>query len=127
MSVVDKTLQDHTKQINRAIDYINLNLNRSITIDELSSLVDLSTYHFHRIFTSLIGEPIGKYILRRRLERAANVLLGEPVAIKDVAYDGGFSSVSSFAVVSNVILGYLRKSIVAKTDIRIARIVNSRA
>lgn len=96
MSVVDKTLQDYTKQINRVIDYINLNLNRSITIDELSSLVDLSTYHFHRIFTSLIGEPIGKYILRRRLERAANVLLGEPVAIKDVAYDGGFSSVSSF-------------------------------
>lgn len=90
MSVLDKTLQDHTKQINRVIDYINLNLNRSLQLMSCHPLW-IFPYHFHRIFTSLIGEPIGKYILRRRLERAANVLLGEPVAIKDVAYDGGFS------------------------------------
>ena len=90
--MANTTLQDHTKQINRVIDYINSNLNRQISIDELSSLVDISTYHFHRIFTASMAEPVGKYILRRRLERAANVLLSDPAAIKDVAYDWGFSS-----------------------------------
>ena len=94
--MANTTLQDHTKQINRVIDYINSNLNRQISIDELSSLVDISTYHFHRIFTASMAEPVGKYILRRRLERAANVLLSDPAAIKDVAYDWGFSSASSF-------------------------------
>lgn len=84
------------KTNNRVIDYINSNLNRQISIDELSSLVDISTYHFHRIFTASMAEPVGKYILRRRLERAANVLLSDPAAIKDVAYDWGFSSASSF-------------------------------
>lgn len=93
---MNTTQPDHTKQINRVIDYINSNLNRQISIDELSTLVDLSTYHFHRIFTASMGESVGKYILRRRLERAANILLSNPVAIKDVAYDWGFSSVSSF-------------------------------
>lgn len=88
--------QDHIKQINRVIDYINSNLSRPISIEELSSLINISIYHFHRIFTMTIGESVGKYILRRRLERAANVLLSEQVAIKDVAYDWGFSSTSSF-------------------------------
>ena len=95
-NVANTLEQDHTKQINRVIDYINSNLNRQISIEELSSLIDISTYHFHRIFTSSMSEPVGKYILRRRLERAANVLLSDPVAIKDVAYDWGFSSASSF-------------------------------
>lgn len=87
---------DYTKQINKVIDYIYANLNRSIPIDELSSQLELSTYHFHRIFSTTVGESIGKYILRRRLERAANMLLGSDATIKDVAYDWGFSSVSAF-------------------------------
>ena len=74
-----------------------------------------------------MAEPVGKYILRRRLERAANVLLSDPAAIKDVAYDWGFLPPLLFVVVSNVILVFLPKSIVARTDIRIARNVNSRA
>lgn len=91
-----KQSRDYTKQINKVIDYIYANLNRPIRIDELSSQLELSTYHFHRIFSTTVGEPIGKYILRRRLERAANMLLSSDVAIKDVAYDWGFASVSSF-------------------------------
>lgn len=51
-NVANTIEQDHTKQINRVIDYINSNLNRQISIEELSSLIDISTYHFHRIFTS---------------------------------------------------------------------------
>jgi len=86
--------RDYTKQINKVIDYIYSNLNRLITIEELSAEIDLSTYHFHRIISVIVGEPIGKYILRRRLERAANTLFSDNAPVKDIAYDWGFSSVS---------------------------------
>ena len=83
--MANTTLQDHTKQINRVIDYINSNLNRQISIDELSSLVDISTYHFHRIFTASMGEPVGKYILRgENWSGPPMFLLSDPAAIKDV-------------------------------------------
>lgn len=88
--------KDYTKQVNKVIDYIGKNLDRAISIEELSQQIDLSTYHFHRIFTASMKEPVGKYILRKRLERAANALLNDSTAIKDVVYDWGFTSVSSF-------------------------------
>lgn len=91
-----KSENEYVKQINQVIDYIHSNLNRAITIEELSSCIHLSPYHFHRIFTSIVGEPIGKYILRKRLERAANALSDEQLSVKDIAYNWGFSSVSSF-------------------------------
>lgn len=94
--MVSRQEKDYTKQINKVIDYIGQHITRAIPIEELSGQIDLSSYHFHRIFTAIMGEPVGKYILRKRLERAANALLSDSVAIKDVAYDWGFSSVSSF-------------------------------
>ena len=74
-----------------------------------------------------MGEPVGKYILRRKLERAANVLLSDPAAIKDVAYDWGFSSASSFCRSFKRHFGISAEEYRRKKDIRIARNVNSRA
>ncbi len=87
---------NYARQINKVIDYIYNNLNRPIAIEELSSLIELSPFHFQRVFAQEVGEPIGKFIKRRRMERAANALLNRQVAVKDVAYDWGFNSVSSF-------------------------------
>lgn len=67
-----------------------------ISVEELSSQISLSPFHFHRIFTAAVGEPVSKYILRRRLERAANILKDSEASIKEIAYDWGFSSASSF-------------------------------
>ena len=37
-----------------------------------------SPFHFHRIFTACVGETLYQFILRLRLERAANQLLQDP-------------------------------------------------
>jgi AraC family transcriptional regulator len=57
-----------------------------------------SAFHFHRIFTAITGETLFGFIQRRRLERAAGVLLTSAArSVLDVALDHGFSSAATFA------------------------------
>lgn len=84
--------KDYTRQINNVIDYIHQHLDKQITIEELSARICLSPFHFHRIFTAAIGEPLGKYISRKRLEKAANMLVNPELMVKDIAYGCGYSS-----------------------------------
>lgn len=89
--------RDYDKQINKVIDYINKNISKELTVQTLLALVDYSPYHFHRIFTSQMGESLAKYVLRRRLELAAIRLTNsENTPIMNIAYDVGFSSVNVF-------------------------------
>lgn len=89
--------KDHRKQINKVIDYIHSNLESQLSLDELSGRVDLSPYHFHRIFSAVVGESLAKYVIRRRLERAASLLLGNLESpVMNIAYECGFNSVSVF-------------------------------
>lgn len=89
--------KDYTKQVNRVIDYIQLNLDKELSIGELSKQVSLSPYHFHRIFSATVGESLAKYVQRKRLERAASLLLGDSSQpVTNVAYECGFNSVNVF-------------------------------
>lgn len=89
--------KDYTRQINKVIDYIYANLDKQLTVEELAAQISLSSYHFHRIFSSTMGEPLAKYVLRRRLERAAALLLSDVSApVMNIAYECGFSSMNVF-------------------------------
>lgn len=89
--------KDYTREINKVIDYIHTNLDKRLTIEELSSRVSLSPYHFHHIFSAVIGEPLAKYVTRRRLERAASLLLSDASSpIMNIVYECGFGSVNVF-------------------------------
>lgn len=91
-------MAEYKQRINRVIDYIQQHLSQELTLDELSRVANFSKYHFHRIFTVFVGEPIFKFIQRLRIEKAANMLLLNPKkSIADIAYECGFSSQSIFA------------------------------
>ena len=87
----------YTKQINTVLDYINAHLNEKLDIQFLAQQANLSAYHFHRIFTSVMGESLAKYIMRRRLELAAIQLQNDTQkAITNIAFEYGFNSVNVF-------------------------------
>lgn len=94
---IDTSNKNYRKQINRVIDYIQVNLDKPLSMEELSKLVDFSPYYFHRLFTSIIGESLAKYVLRKRLERSASLLLGDvSLPVMNIAYECGFNSVNVF-------------------------------
>lgn len=82
--------------IKKSIEYIEHNLNKKIDLKDLADNVFLSKYHFHRIFHSIVGEPVAKYIRKRRLMEAANDLINTDDKIIDIAFKYQFSSQEVF-------------------------------
>lgn len=84
-------------RILQSVDYINENISLNIDLQAVAAASNFSPYHFHRIFSSVIGETPHDFILRVRLERAANMLvknISQPVT--EIAYSCGFSSSAVF-------------------------------
>lgn len=87
----------HRPEIERALRFIAGNLENPITLADVARAAHLSEFHFHRVFHAVVGEPVGRFITRRRLEHAALRLAYDPDrSITDVALSSGYSSASNF-------------------------------
>lgn len=82
--------------IKKSIEYIEDNLNKKIELEELAEKAFLSKYHFHRVFHSIVGEPVAEYIRKKRLTEAANELLNTEEKIVDIALKYQFGSQETF-------------------------------
>lgn len=76
----------------RVFDYVDANLDAALTIEELATVSGLSPYHFARMFRKSVGEAPHKYVLRRRIEQAMNMLRAGPASLAEIAIATGFSS-----------------------------------
>lgn len=88
---------DYRPRVERAIQFILDHLDRPLTLREVAKSARLSEFHFHRIFAAVTGEPVGRFVTRKRLETAAMRLAYEPErTVTDVALSSGYSSISNF-------------------------------
>lgn len=84
--------------INRVIDHIESHLDKSLTLREPAEIACFSPFHFHRMFSAIVGEPLNQFVGRVRVERAALQLITNlNRSITDIALDNGFSSSATFA------------------------------
>lgn len=93
-------------------DFILKNIERSIFVDELATLINLSTPYFKDWFKKNKGIPPKEYINRTKIERAKTDLLIKK-SITQVAYDLGFGSSQYFATVFKKFSGTTPKSFIA--------------
>lgn len=80
----------------RAIEYIQSNIDRSISIQMLSRESNLSISQFRKRFHLLFGIAPNEFILRTRLQRAARLLVNTDRALSRIALDCGFCDQSYF-------------------------------
>lgn len=64
---------------------------------DLAAACGLSRTRLAELFTAEVGEPPYAYLLRRRVERAAELLAGTPYSVGEVAAEVGFSSPAQLA------------------------------
>ncbi len=85
-------------RLNRAIDYINRHIDEQLDLETIAEVAAFSKYHFHRVFSAAVGEPLGSYIQRLRLERAAALVAEESQnTITEISYNLNFSSPAVFS------------------------------
>jgi len=75
---------------------IQQNLYANLSVDEIAKLCHLSTSSFKRKFKDTYAESPQKYICRKKIEKAAQLLKVKGLRISDIAYDVGFESVATF-------------------------------
>lgn len=93
----ETTINIHFETINRIKAYIDENLNRELTVDELSQLVNMSIFHFRRVFKNITGENIGTYIQRIRLQQVAHILISTDCPINDILQQTSYLTKFSLA------------------------------
>jgi AraC family transcriptional regulator len=76
----------------RTLDLIEAGLDGDLPLAVLAAEVGLSVPHFTRAFRASLGVPPHRYLLKRRLERAREMLLGGGLGLADIAAAAGFSS-----------------------------------
>ena len=87
-------LESH--KLNAAIDWVNANYFQSIDLDEISAITNLTKTAFCRSFKKATGKTFLQYLNDKRIEEAAKSLIETEDSILKVAYDVGFSNISSF-------------------------------
>jgi AraC family transcriptional regulator len=89
---------DYVGRVNRGIDYVTQNLAEPLRLEDVARAACFSPYHFHRIFRGLMGETLGAFIKRVRLERAVHLLSHRKgTSLTDIALACGFASSSDFS------------------------------
>jgi AraC-like DNA-binding protein len=80
----------------RAKDLIDARYREPLDVTTLAEAAHLSPWHFSREFRRAFGESPHKYLLTRRLERAAALLRNTDRTVADICLTVGLRSVGSF-------------------------------
>ena len=90
------TTHPPARHLLRAKDLIDARYREPLDVPALARAAHLSPAHFSREFRRAFGETPHQYLLTRRMERAASLLLRTDHSIADICFAVGLQSVGSF-------------------------------
>ena len=103
------------QRIQPILDRLNANPGQRHSVGEMAHEAGLSQVQFTRRFKRLTGESPNHYLMRRRIERASQLIQQSPFKIEEIAETLGYSDVYFFSRQFKRIAGfppsYLRQSV----------------
>lgn len=89
----------HYIRLKRIIEYISLNYDKTLLLNDLSKLAELSPNYFHAVFTHTIGKTLNEFITEIRINKSKELLLNTNLKISAIADKCGFDNASYFSSV----------------------------
>ena len=89
----------------RVLAHIDANIGEPVTLANLAAAAGLSRMYFARQFRAATGIRPHEYVLRRRVERAQQLMTATSDALVDIALRVGFQSQAHFTTVFKRIVG----------------------
>ena len=86
-------------QIRKVEDHVREQLTEEISVETLAGLVDLSPFHFSRVFKQATGMSPLQFITRERITRAQQLIRETSRSLIEIALEVGYTSPSHFAQV----------------------------
>jgi AraC family transcriptional regulator len=86
-------------RLKRATDYIAAHLAEPISLADIAASTGLARMHFAAQFKVSTGLRPHEYVLRRRIERAQELLATSRMPLSEVAFEVGFKTQTHFTTV----------------------------
>ncbi|WP_246001262.1 AraC family transcriptional regulator [Companilactobacillus musae] len=92
-----KVMSTANSSIISAIEYIDGNLDKRLTLDQVSSKVYLSDYYFSKLFKRETGLSFSVYLNARKIQKAMILLRESDKSVKEISDELGFTRLSYFS------------------------------
>lgn len=82
--------------IQKAMDFVDQNLEKPLTLKEVASHVHLNPSYFSVLFKEQTKMTFSEYVTRSRLQKAKNLLMGSNMSVTDIAEAVGYNTSKYF-------------------------------
>jgi AraC family transcriptional regulator len=85
------------RRLQRVLSYIHEQLDGDLSLLDIAEVAGVSSSHFKVLFRQSVGVPVHRYVMRKRVERATELIVGTSQPLSDVAQQAGFANQSHMA------------------------------
>lgn len=96
-NIISKREEQTNSIIKRAKLFIEENYHKDISLEDVSRIVDISSYYFSKLFKEETGENFIEYLTNIRIEKAKKLLQNRDLSIKNICVDTGYSDPNYFS------------------------------
>ncbi len=99
------TTSRKTYNMQQALHYIHNNFSTEITLEGVAETVNVSKFHFCRLFKEMTGLTFHSYLNRFRIKQAKKMLNDDALTITDAGYAVGYSDLTHFERIFKKVAG----------------------
>ena len=115
---MSRATENRNRRMLRARDTMDRAFSQPLDIASLARVAHVSPAHFSRQFRATFGESPHRYLQRRRVERAMELLRETPRPVTEICFDVGFSSLGTFSRTFRDIVGESPSDYRRRTDVQ---------
>ncbi|MCR4694620.1 MAG: response regulator [Pseudobutyrivibrio sp.] len=96
-SVSSRQEKQSMSAVNKAKQYIDENYMKELTLDDVSRVVNISSYYFSKLFKEETGENFIDYLTKLRIDSAKELLKNTNKSMKEISAEVGYSDPNYFS------------------------------
>lgn len=96
-NITSKRSEKSNSLIETAVNYIEENYSKNITLDYVSRIVNISPYYFSKLFKEETGEGFVEYLTRIRMDKAKELLSESTYSMKEICSMVGYADPNYFS------------------------------
>jgi AraC-like DNA-binding protein len=102
---MSRAIEDRNRRMLRTRDAMDRAFAQPLDVPALARIAHVSPAHFSRQFHATFGETPHRYLQRRRVERAMELLRETERPVTEICFDVGFNSLGTFSRTFRGIVG----------------------
>lgn len=103
--IIRDKLAVYPKEMDYALQFIEKNVSKRITLEDVASYMNISPHYFSKLFKNEVGINFIDYITERKIVKSKELICQTSEPINNIAYELGFNEANYFSKVFKKIAG----------------------